>query len=191
MLVVSQLGLRGFLRTLPTTIESWTSPVTGPWSSSILASSSATWSPPCVTSGVISNDIVVLQVVEYHHSLHVANSAGLFTLHLLRVRRLYHWRLVKHDILAQDDLFFLWIPKFVAFHIFLETHKGTFPRSQTQLVFLDMIIGWTTKYPKWVIILSNFSWPNFQRSLASYRKLRQPVNEMAGKCQCLNTKEFR
>jgi len=116
---------------------------------------------------------------------------GLLTLHLLRVRRLHHWSLIEYDTPAQDDLLVIWILNFVAFHTFLETYEHIFSRSRTQIVFLDMVIGRTTKYPKRVIVLSNFSWPYFQISFTSYHRWRQPVNEMASIRQCLSSKRFR
>ena len=50
-------------------------------------------------------------------------------------------------------------PKFCSLS-HLETHEHTFPHSQTQLVFLDMVIGRTTKYLKRVIVLSKIFRPN-------------------------------
>jgi len=60
------------------------------------------------------------------------------------------------DLKICSHLLVLWISKFIAFHTFLENHKHTFSCSRTQLVLLDMVIIWTTKYLKWVIACATF-----------------------------------
>jgi len=113
---------------------------------------------------------------------------GLLTLYLLRVYMLHHWRLIKHDISAQDKHFALWIPKFVVFYVFLESYVYSFPCSQTQLVFFNMIIGQTIKYR--VIILNNFFRPNFQRSLTSYHKRRNLLTRWQAYANASVQKDF-
>jgi len=73
---------------------------------------------------------------------------------------------------------------------FFETHKHIFPPFRTQLVFLDIVIGRTIKYPKRVIVLTNLSWLNFQRSFISYHKRRKPINEIASIRNCLSPKKY-
>jgi len=67
------------------------------------------------------------------------------------------------DILAQNSLIFR-VLYLVAFNTSFEPYRHTFLRSRIQLVFLDVIVGRTSKYPKWIVVLSSVPWPNLRGS---------------------------
>jgi len=149
--------------------EFWTSRITCHWSLSSSAFSSATRSPPCVTSGVISNNNKLSED---------SREASLFTYYdiLLVFLLSICWESVGFTIEAQ-----IWLPysKWSSCPLVLKfcilsrlswnllTHLSSI-FDPTRL--FDMVIGRTIKYPKGVIVLSNLSWPNFQRSFTSYRR---------------------
>ena len=72
---------------------------------------------------------------------------GLVSLHLLRDLRLHHGSLIKSDIPAEKKLHVRWIPNLEPLGSSLEANEHFYLCPWVQLVFSNMVVGWTSEDP--------------------------------------------